>query len=263
VREATTPLAGPTSLPCLPSPASPSPGPGREEHGAGGGTLGVYWRLRPAVPGAGGDWVDAIDLHDGRLAICVGDAAGSDPRAAAFALRVRGLLCQALLAGRGPDAAVGGAVDVLAAGGDLGEMFATVFVAIADPLTGEVVYVNAGHPPAIALAAGASPRPLGPTGPILSDLFAGGRIWSSRSLVMAPGDRLILCTDGVSEARDAAGRGFGVDALSAADIRDAAPAEYLDEMAARVGAHAGGSALDDRTLALLVRHGRHGREAGG
>jgi hypothetical protein len=102
VREATTPLAGPTSLPCLPSPASPSPGPGREEHGAGGGTLGVYWRLRPAVPGAGGDWVDAIDLHDGRLAICVGDAAGSDPRAAAFALRVRGLLCQALLAGRGP-----------------------------------------------------------------------------------------------------------------------------------------------------------------
>ncbi|WP_243407949.1 PP2C family protein-serine/threonine phosphatase [Frankia canadensis] len=233
-------------------PAAHGWDPAREARGTDSG-LAAYWRARPAVPGAGGDWVDVVDISDGRLAICVGDAAGSDPRAAAFALRVRTALCRALLAGHAPETAVSGTVDEVAGGGDLGEMFATVLVAVADPLTGAVDYVNAGHPPALHLAAAAAPRALGPTGPILSDLFAGSRIWSARSLLMAPGDRLVLYTDGVSEARDAAGRAFGIEALSAADSRSRPPAEFLEDMVARVGAHAAGSQPDDRTLALLVR----------
>jgi serine phosphatase RsbU (regulator of sigma subunit) len=255
--------------------------------------MGTYWRLHAVTPGASGDWVDVFDLDDGRLAICVGDAAGHGSRAAAFAGRVRAVLRRRLLAGEEPDAAVSGTVGEVAGLGDLGEMFATAFVAIADPATGRVVYVNAGHPPAVhltrstadpgavasgpasgpdvdsgpgpgpgpGLGPGLGPGPdrvglpLGPTGPILSDLFAGTRIWTSRVLLMAPGDRLVVYTDGLSEARDAAGEQFGTDRIGAAggDTPDATPDLLIDRIFARVAAHTHDEARDDRTVAVLTR----------
>ncbi|WP_035921450.1 PP2C family protein-serine/threonine phosphatase [Frankia sp. QA3] len=226
--------------------------------------MGAYWGMQAVTPGASGDWVDAFDLDDGRLAVCVGDAAGHGTRAATFAGRVRAVLRRGLLAGDEPDAVVSRTVDEVAGPGDLGEMFATAFVAIADPRTGRVVYVNAGHPPAVHLTAsgpdpgpdsGAAggPRPLGPTGPILSDLFAGMAIWSSRTLRMAPGDRLVLYTDGISEARDAAGEQFGMDRVGAAGACDTPPDRLIDHLFATVAAHTHAEARDDRTVAVLTR----------
>ncbi|WP_261565747.1 PP2C family protein-serine/threonine phosphatase [Frankia gtarii] len=232
--------------------------------------MGAYWRLHAATPGASGDWVDVFDLDDGRFAVCVGDAAGHGSQAAAFAGRVRAVLRRRLLAGAQPEAAVSGTVDEVAGLGDLGEMFATAFVAVADPSTGRVVYVNAGHPPAVHLArsgadtdveapgAQSTPAglPLGPTGPILSDLFAGTSIWSSRSLRMAPGDRVVVYTDGISEARDAAGELFGtgrIGSVVGADISDIPPDLLIDRLLARVAAHTHAEARDDRTVAVLAR----------
>ncbi|CAJ65116.1 MULTISPECIES: PP2C family protein-serine/threonine phosphatase [Frankia] len=220
--------------------------------------MGAYWRLHAVTPGVSGDWVDVFALDDGRLAICVGDAAGHGSRAAAFAGRVRAMLRRRLLAGKEPDAAVSATVDEVAGLGDLGEMFATAFVAVADPATGRVVYVNAGHPPAVHLTRSADPAslPLGPTGPILSDLFAGTSIWTSRSLRMAPGDRLVVYTDGLSEARDAAGEQFGTDRIGAAgggEPSDTPPDQLIDRIFARVTAHTHAAARDDRTVAVLTR----------
>ncbi|MCM3920685.1 serine/threonine-protein phosphatase [Frankia sp. AiPs1] len=301
----------PMPQPRPPSDSEPEPTPVGGSCACG---MGAYWRLHPVTPGASGDWVDVFGLDDGRLAICVGDAAGHGSQAAAFAGRVRAVLRRRLLAGEEPDAAVSGTVGEVAGLGDLGEMFATAFVAIADPSTGRVVYVNAGHPPAVHLtrraahptrssadpgpvAPGPAPGPastsgpasgpgsasgpasasasgpgsasgfgsgpdpgpaglpLGPTGPILSDLFAGTWIWTSRSLRMAPGDRLVVYTDGLSEARDAAGEQFGTDRIGAAggDNPDSAPDLLIDRIFARAAAHSSADARDDRTVAVLTR----------
>jgi serine phosphatase RsbU (regulator of sigma subunit) len=223
--------------------------------------LGVFWRSHPATPGSSGDWVEVVDIGAGRLAICVGDAAGHGEQAARFARRFREAMRRHLLAGEEPEATMHRTMNDIAGPGDIGEMFATAFLAVVDARSGQVVYVNAGHPPALHLPGSAAgggscarePRSLGPTGPILSDLFAGSEIWSSRSLTMDVGDRLLLYTDGISEARDAHGTQFGTESLSAGRIGTDSPDTLLDRLFAQLAIHAHGVDGDDRTMAILAR----------
>ena len=64
--------------------------------------------------------------------------------------------------------------------------------------SGRGTYANAGHPHAI-LATGASLERLGPTGPIVGPFVT---TWQTGSMVVAPGGKLIIYTDGLVEARD-------------------------------------------------------------
>jgi phosphoserine phosphatase RsbU/P len=77
-------------------------------------------------------------------------------------------------------------------------MFATVFFGLLDPTTGELLYINAGHEAAFAISGGQLKQRLEPTGPAVGMLpnmeFSIGR------LKFAPGDSLLLYTDGVTDA---------------------------------------------------------------
>ncbi|WP_261554247.1 PP2C family protein-serine/threonine phosphatase [Frankia tisae] len=219
----------------------------------------AYWRSLPVIPGRGGDWVDVLDLGDGRLALCIGDAAGHGERAALFARSLRQAMRRHLFAGLKPGLVISRTVDDVAAAGDVGEMFATAFLAVAETRSGRVDYVNAGHPPILHMPAppvggdGGEPRVLGPTGPILSDLFAGTEIWSSRSLTMAVGDLLLLYTDGINEARDEHGDQFGTRPLTTSRAGTDSPAGLLRRLFAQVAEHTHGAVEDDRTMAILAR----------
>jgi sigma-B regulation protein RsbU (phosphoserine phosphatase) len=118
--------------------------------------------------------------------------------------------------------------------------------------TGVLRYINAGHPAPLLLRAGKFIREL-----------PGGRrmplgLDDTRDHIgteqLEPGDRLLLYTDGVIEARDARGDMFGVEALIDHAERHAAaglPApETLRRLARAVAAHHGGPAADDTTLVL-------------
>jgi sigma-B regulation protein RsbU (phosphoserine phosphatase) len=94
------------------------------------------------------------------------------------------------------------------------EMFVTVFYAILDLRSGDVEYANGGHNPPYVVRAGGGVEPVERTGdPILAALegirYRGGR------LRCAPGDGLVLYTDGVTEAMDAEERLFGEHRLAA------------------------------------------------
>ncbi|MCK9925973.1 serine/threonine-protein phosphatase [Frankia sp. Mgl5] len=238
--------------------------------------IGASWRISPSRPGAMcGDWIDVVRLEDGRLAVSIGDAAGHGDRAAALALVLRRLLRDRLLGGADPGQALGGALAEVAELGDMGEMYATAFVAVA-AADGTVTYANAGHPAPIVLRSrgprdrgrtGTDPgevgRSLGPTGPLLSDLFAGAAIWSNRTLRLAPGESLVLYTDGLTEARNLAGVEFGSDRLAAAGWRStegrvpgrgrrpSAVSGVLDRMFAEVAAFTQ-RASDDRSALVLT-----------
>ncbi|OHV47600.1 SpoIIE family protein phosphatase [Pseudofrankia sp. BMG5.36] len=115
--------------------------------------LELLGRVDPAEGALAGDWFDAIEMPDGRVAIVVGDVAGHGAASGVFALRLKQLLTASLSRGSEPATAVQWVVEAL---GDTDETFATVLIALIDPVDGEVIYANAGHPDALVLRAGRS-----------------------------------------------------------------------------------------------------------
>jgi serine phosphatase RsbU (regulator of sigma subunit) len=93
------------------------------------------------------------------------------------------------------------------------DLFVTVFYGILDPIGGTLTYSNAGHNPAYVLSAKDrdSVQELGRTGiplGIFEDMS-----WQQGAVPLAPGDVLVLCTDGITEAQDRQERFFGEERL--------------------------------------------------
>lgn len=93
-------------------------------------------------------------------------------------------------------------------------MFATVFLAALDPMTGRFDYVNAGHEPAIVIAPDGAIRELRPTGPALGLL--PDQAFDAGEGKLERGHCLFAFTDGLVEARSPAGEVFGSERLRAA-----------------------------------------------
>ena len=99
----------------------------------------------------GGDWYDVVDLDESRVALVVGDCVGHGLAAATVMGQLRSACRALLLEQSSPSAALAG-LDRFAArlpGADC----TTAFCAVLTPETGELVYSNAGHPPAIMVQA--------------------------------------------------------------------------------------------------------------
>jgi len=86
-------------------------------------------------------------------------------------------------------------------------MFATLFLAVLDPASGGIVYLNAGHDPPVLLDGGGAVARLEPGGPAVG-LLPGLEFRVGRA-ELAPGGLLVGFTDGVSECRSAAGELYG------------------------------------------------------
>ncbi|HKP15340.1 MAG TPA: response regulator, partial [Gemmatimonadaceae bacterium] len=130
--------------------------------------------FRPARQVAG-DFYDAFSLPNGRVALVLADVCGKGVGAALFMALFRSLLralaetefASAASMHDGLCATVQGTNDYIARTHGRANMFATAFVAVLDPATGALDYLNAGHePPAIVGSAGVRAR-LQPTGPAL------------------------------------------------------------------------------------------------
>jgi serine phosphatase RsbU (regulator of sigma subunit) len=172
-------------------------------------------RYRPVTSGLeiGGDFYDAIDLADGRVALVIGDVQGHNPIAASLMGRLRMVVQAYAREEQGPAEVMTRANRWLA---DLNTdvdlaMFATCCFVIIDPARGELEMCRAGHPgPALA----APGRP-----PILlehgTDLLLGVNAdekYTTVTLPMSPGSVLVLATDGLLDD-DGADPGCNVRAL--------------------------------------------------
>lgn len=93
-------------------------------------------------------------------------------------------------------------------------MFATVFLAALDPITGQFSYLNAGHDPALVVAPDGSAHELRPTGPALG--LMPDQSFSAGDGRLDMGHSLFAFTDGLVEARNTAGEAFGGERLRAA-----------------------------------------------
>jgi phosphoserine phosphatase RsbU/P len=119
--------------------------------------------------------------------------------------------------------------------------------------TGRLRYINAGHPAPLLLRNGKAVRAL--TGGRRMPLGLDDSVIDIAEETLEPGDRLLLYTDGVVEARDSAGELFGTDRLVDLAERSAVaelPApETLRRLAHSVMEHQGGLPTDDATILLV------------
>jgi serine phosphatase RsbU (regulator of sigma subunit) len=151
---------------------------------------------------AGGDFYDAFELAGGRVGLILGDVSGHGQDALARTTFVRYTLRAYLEAGLEPRGVLKVAAEALA--GRLDDGFATVTVAIHDPLHGRLTYASAGHPPPVVagndtpfdpvIACSAPPLGIGePTG------------FRQSTIALAAGARACLYTDGTPRRARTAG----------------------------------------------------------
>jgi sigma-B regulation protein RsbU (phosphoserine phosphatase) len=88
------------------------------------------------------------------------------------------------------------------------EMFLTLFYGVVDPEGGRLRYANAGHPHAFRVSDEGAAERLGATSPPLG-LTARDKIAAAETAWISGRDRLLLFSDGISDAANAAGERFG------------------------------------------------------
>ncbi|WP_253838241.1 PP2C family protein-serine/threonine phosphatase [Actinokineospora globicatena] len=199
----------------------------------------------------GGDGYDyAVD--EDRAYFAVFDATGHDLAA--------GLITAMVLAATRNARRQGGDLAAMAAAADevLGDHptadMCTAVLADLDLTTGELRYLLAGHPPPVILRGGRATGPLG-TSPRLPLGLNRTGVDGVGVEHLRPGDRLLLHTDGITEARAPGGAFFGLDRLVAlTEHHEAAglPApETLRRITRAVLEHQNGTLQDDATLVLV------------
>jgi serine phosphatase RsbU (regulator of sigma subunit) len=166
--------------------------------------LDVHAALRPARS-VGGDLYDVVADGHG-LWLLAGDVSGKGIGAALF-MAVTKTLFRAVAPGAASVAELVSRMNGELARDNERAMFVTAFAARLEPATGELEYVNAGHNPTYRLAAGGAVATLpGPVDPALGAVE--GHAYRSSRVRLGLGDALLLYTDGVVEARNAAGEEF-------------------------------------------------------
>jgi stage II sporulation SpoE-like protein len=133
--------------------------------------------------------------------------------------------------------------------------FVTAVLARLETETGQLHYLLAGHPPPLLVRGGRVVKELThlPRRPLGFSAAIGDQVVAQEQL--EPGDRLLLYSDGVVEARDAAGEFFGeqrlVDFTERASLAELSAPETLRRLTAAVLAHQGGRLQDDATLLMV------------
>ncbi|MEO6595486.1 MAG: SpoIIE family protein phosphatase [Planctomycetota bacterium] len=206
----------------------------------------VWSTVRPAVD-LSGDFVDHGVLESGAPWVFVGDVCGHGAAAAMVTGIVKAALSGTLGAGQSPEAA---ALALRAAARPLpADMFFTHFLAWIEG--DELHYVNAGHPAGLLRVAGLL-RELERTEPLASPSLLESA--ARPAIVPFPsGSRLLLYSDGLSEARDPDGAFFGIERLRQV-LAESAVENVLERVLAAVDSFARGRpADDDHALLLLAR----------
>jgi serine phosphatase RsbU (regulator of sigma subunit) len=145
-------------------------------------------------------------------------------------------------------------IDAVISGTFPGSAFVTGILAELDLGSGRLRYINAGHPAPLLLREGKVVKELTGGNRVPFGLEPGGLTVAEEKL--EPGDWLALYSDGVIEARNAAGEWFGEELLLDFLTREMAasqpPAETVRRLTQAVLAHQGGMLQDDATMLLAT-----------
>lgn len=202
---------------------------------------------------ASGDYCDFFFLSETTLALVMADVSGKGVPAAVLRGVTRSVIRYLAPSSQTPGETLMRANRILC-GARLGSMFVTLYLGCYDTRTGKLTYANAGHPVPYRISQRGSVEPLGAvTGPILGILDE--REFETQEETIEAGDRLVLFTDGITEARNPCGEFFGGVQLAAALAQHAALGleEFCEALASSVRGFQSGRPQDDATILALQR----------
>jgi serine phosphatase RsbU (regulator of sigma subunit) len=217
------------------------------------GSLEIAGRNVPSLD-VGGDYFDFVDAGDGKLVVGLGDVAGKGMPAALLMAHLAASV-RAQVETERPLTEVmsrlNRSIHQNVRGGD---RFITLVVAGVDTATGEMSYVNGGHNPPLLLRKSGTFETLTEGGLILG--IIPDAPYSAGTLRLESGDLLVLYSDGVTEARDAADDQFGEERLMEflSEARSMRPEEMVDALIQRVREFSSrGKPSDDVTVVIMRR----------
>ena len=197
--------------------------------------IGTLCRWKSSGDGIGGDFLDFFHLTEAQLGIGVGDVSGKGIKAVAWMVVAKYALRAVIETQRWPVWPGEALREMQNALRDrLGEdRFVTLIFAMLNIKTGAFSFASAGHPAPFVLRASGVSQPLALTSPAIgvqdqSEIDA----YPTEQVELAPGDAVLLFTDGIAEMRDPAGRFYEetrmADALE--ELKDLAPQELVDRL---------------------------------
>lgn len=214
--------------------------------------------LRPARE-VGGDFYDFHE-QDGMLYFSIGDASGKGIPASLFAFLADAGFRLSADMGLPPDEIVARINALLCKGNDTC-MFVTLFVGRLELATGKLEYCNAGHPPLAVIRPDGTSEFLAAKRNVAAGVMEGYR-YAKETATFAPGTRLLVYTDGVTEAEQKDHAQYGearLLAFASAHAKDTS-GDLIEGLVRELDAFADGAEQSDDITALAVLVGG-GREA--
>jgi phosphoserine phosphatase RsbU/P len=209
-------------------------------------------RMIPATTMCG-DFYDFIELPQGRVGLVMADVSGHGVPAAFFMAVARTNLRDTAAQHADPGTCLAHTNRALCAQNPL-DLFVTMFYCVLDPATGVLRYANGGHnPPYLRRASGTVEVLNGAGGLVLGVMPEVA--FPDHEVQLRHGDRLVLYTDGITEAFNSAAEAYGNERL-VAELQahgDGAPGSVVDGICQSVAAFAGTAPQsDDITLTVLA-----------
>jgi serine phosphatase RsbU (regulator of sigma subunit) len=201
----------------------------------------------------GGDFFEYFDLPGESVGFALGDVAGKGPPAAILASLVQGILSTHEGDGGGPAATLHRVNQALVRRG-IESRFATLAYAVLAP-DGRLVSSTAGHNPAFVIGRDGGVRRLERGGLVLGAFENAA--YEEEAIHLAPGDTLVLYSDGVTDAEREGGEQFGEERLLPVLLRDAGrsgPEQILERVLGAIRAFAGDRPPADDITVLVVQY---------
>jgi len=212
--------------------------------------LEVATSWQPAA-GVGGDCFDAIGFGRRRLALSIADVVGKGIPAALLMSNLQAAVRAFATEASQPGELCQQTNRILC--GHIAEgKFISFFYCVADADFGVLTYANAGHCPPILVRGDGSVERLVEGGPVLG-VFPDAA-YEQHHVKFGPGDRLVLYTDGISEARDPRDGEFGEEQLVRLAVihRDCSAPALQARLVDAVTTFTGGRFQDDATLIVVA-----------
>jgi serine phosphatase RsbU (regulator of sigma subunit) len=199
----------------------------------------------------GGDCYDAFTFSPEVIGLSIADVAGKGLPAALLMSSLQAAL-RAFASEASPPETVCASVNRLLCGQMIAGRFVTMVYLRLDAARAKLVYANAGHNPPLLARVDGHVETLQSSGTVLG-VFAEAE-YASGEVALRSGDRLLLYTDGITEARDKAGEEFGEARLQAALVRNRhlAASDLHQAVMSEVTRFAGAGFEDDATLLAVA-----------
>ena len=222
----------------------------------------VFATMSPAKE-VGGDFYDVFRIDSNHYGLVMADVSGKGVPAALFMVVARTLIQDRALMGRSPARVLEHANNKLCENNASG-LFVTVWLGVLELTSGNLICCNAGHEyPALKRAGGEYVLLEADNFPPLATME--DMEYEDEMITLAPGDSIFLYTDGVPEAKNAAGKRFGTDRMIAELNRnkELSPKELLTVMKKQVDDFTGEmDPFDDVTMLCVDYFGKPAKKSG-